>query len=102
MKKFAIIGLVLAGVAAPAAQAGQVDDYGNSPNGIRHVGQLVAPAVRASHRPQLKAPIFQKGKNVTLRGPQVFKNTVTVWVRDPATGKVTAIPYGKWRTEDGR
>jgi hypothetical protein len=77
MKKLAIIGILVAGLAA-------------------------APAALAVNRPQLQEPIFQKGKNVTTRGAQVFKGTVTVWYRDPATGRITPIPYGKWRTEDGR
>jgi hypothetical protein len=32
----------------------------------------------------------------------VFRNSVTVWVRDPVTGRVTPVPYGKWRTEETR
>jgi hypothetical protein len=80
MKKLAIIGLVVAGLVAPStAAAGQ----------YRH-----------HLRSCCQEPIFQHGQNVTLRGPQVFRNTVTVWVRDPATGRVTPVPYGKWRTEE--
>ena len=82
MKKLAIIGLAVAGLVAPStAVAGQ----------YRH------------HLPSCcQEPIFQNGKNVSLRGPQVFRNTVTVWVRDSISGRLTPIPYGKWRTEDGR
>jgi hypothetical protein len=80
MRKLAIIGLVVAGLAAPStAAAGQ----------YRH-------HVRSC----CQEPIIQLGKNVTLRGPQVFRNTVTVWVRDPVSGRITPIPYGKWRTEE--
>jgi hypothetical protein len=82
MKKLAIIGVVVAGLLTPASAAA-----GN----LRH-----------HLRSCCKEPIFQYGKNVTLRGPLVFTNTVTVWVRDPVTGRVTAIPYGKWRTEETR
>lgn len=82
MKKLAIIGLVVAGLAASStAAAGQ----------YRH-------HLRAC----CQEPVFQHGKNVTLRGPQVFKNTVTVWVRDSVSGRITPIPYGKWRTEETR
>ncbi len=82
MKKLAIIGLVVAGLVAPStAAAGQ---------NRHHV------------RSCCKEPVFQYGKNVTLRGPQVFKNTVTVWYRDPVSGQITPIPYGKWRTEQAR
>ncbi len=82
MKKLAIIGVVVVGMTVPpAATAGN----------LRH------------HLPSCcESPIFQHGKNVTLRGPQVFENTATVWVRDAVTGRITPIPCGKWRTEDGR
>jgi hypothetical protein len=46
-----------------------------------------------------EGPVFAAGKNSTLCGPQVFRGTMTVWVRDPATGNVTPVPSGKWRTE---
>jgi hypothetical protein len=74
MKKLAVIGILVAGLAA-------------------------TPAALAGNRPHLREPIFQKGKNITLQGPQVFRGTVTVWVRDPVTGQITPIPYGKWRTQ---
>jgi hypothetical protein len=83
MKKLAIIGAVIAGLVAPTTSA-------------------VAGPSRHHLRPCCTEPIFRLGKNVSLRGPLVFKNTVTVWVRDPVSGRVTPIPYGKWRTEDGR
>ena len=82
MKKLAVIGIVVAGLVAPAATSA-----GNA---------------KAHRRSCCSEPIFQHGKNVSLRGPQVFKNTVTVWMRDPVSGTVTAIPYGKYRTEDTR
>jgi hypothetical protein len=81
MKKLAIIGAIVASlVASTSATAGH----------SRH-----------HLRPCCTEPIFRLGKNVTLRGPLVFKNTVTVWVRDPVSGRLTPIPYGKWRTRDG-
>ncbi len=82
MKKLAIIGLVVAGLAAPSTAAAAQ---------YRHHVRLCC-----------EEPIFQHGQNVTLRGPQVLRNTVTVWVRDPVSGRLTAIPYGKWRTEETR
>jgi hypothetical protein len=103
MTKLAIIGLVLAGLAAPTAQASQRDDYGQG-GGMRFVGQMIAPdsqqakAVRAC----LHGPVFAPGRNATLCGPRVFRNGITVWYRDPASGTIVPIPGGKWRTEDGR
>jgi hypothetical protein len=47
----------------------------------------------------LDAPIFRAGQNSTLCGPQVFRGTPTVWVRDPKTGTILPVPMGKWRTE---
>jgi hypothetical protein len=82
MKKLAIIGLVVAGLVTPASAA---------------AGQL-----RHHVRSCCREPIFQHGKNISFRGEQVFRNTVTVWVHDPISGRVTPIPYGKWRTEEGR
>jgi hypothetical protein len=82
VKKLVIIGALIAGLIAPAS--------------------AVAKQSRHHVRPCCTEPIFRLGKNVSLRGPLVFKNTVTVWVRDPVSGRVTPIPYGKWRTEDGR
>ena len=83
MKKLAVVGVVVAGLIAPAATS-------------------AASNAKAHKRTCCSEPIFQQGKNVSLRGPQVFRNTVTVYVRDPVSGKVTAIPYGKYRTEDTR
>jgi hypothetical protein len=81
MKKLATIGVVVAALVAPATASAQ--SRHNVPSCCRE-------------------PIFQHGKNISLRGPQVFRNAVTVWVRDPISGRSVAIPYGKWRTEDPR
>jgi hypothetical protein len=90
MTKLAIIGLVIAGLATPATAAGN--------HGAKRAHPYRAHAVRVC----LHAPVFKPGKNVTLCGPRVFRNGITVWVRDPATGTIVPIPGGKWRTEDGR
>ena len=57
-----------------------------------------AKAVRAC----LHGPVFAPGRNATLCGPRVFRNGITIWYRDPASGTIVPIPGGKWRTEDGR
>ena len=90
MSKFAIIGLVIAGLASPATAA--------NIHGAKRAHPYRADAVRAC----MHAPVFAPGRTVTLCGPRVFRNGITVWVRDPATGTIVPIPGGKWRTEDGR
>jgi hypothetical protein len=80
MTKLAIIGIVLAGLVAPATAAG-------------NHGAKIAYAQRQTVRACLQVrPIFPPGKNATVCG-------LTVWVRDPATGAVIPVPMGKWRTE---
>jgi hypothetical protein len=84
MSKLVPIAILIAVLTiAAAATAG----YRARPNHIRIVRSCV------------QGPVFPPGKNSTLCGPQVFRGTMTVWVRDPATGKVTPVPSGKWRTE---
>ena len=90
MSKFAIIGLVIAGLASPATAA--------NIHGVKRAHPYRADAVRAC----MHAPVFAPGKNATLCGPRVFRNGITVWVRDSASGTIVPIPYGKLRTEDGR
>jgi hypothetical protein len=90
MTKLAIIGLVIAGLATPATAAvsqGAKQAHPQQPN-----------AVRAC----LHDPVFAPGRNATLCGPRVFRDGITVWYRDPASGTIVPIPGGKWRTEDGR
>ena len=89
MSRLAIIGIVLAGLVAPATAAG-------------NLGAKRAHAQRQAVRACLHAPVFPAGRNATLCGPRVFRNGITVWVRDPATGTIVPISGGKWRTEDGR
>jgi len=66
--------------------------------GAKQAHPQQAKAVRAC----LHGPVFAPGRNATLCGPQVFRNGITVWYRDPASGTIVPIPGGKWRTEDGR
>jgi hypothetical protein len=80
MTKLAIIGLVIAGLAAPATATAS--------HGARKAHLLQAHTLRACLQP----PIFAAGKNATVCG-------LTVWVRDPSTGAVIPVPMGKWRTE---
>jgi hypothetical protein len=89
MSKLAIIGLVIAGLASPAMAA--------NIHGAKRAHPQHAYALRVC----LHAPVFPAGKNATLCGPRVFRNGITVWVRDPASGAIVPIPGGKWRTEDG-
>jgi hypothetical protein len=78
MVKLAIIGIVVAGLVAPATAAGT------------HRAKIArAQAARACLQVR---PIFPPGKNATVCG-------LTVWVRDPATGAVIPVAMGKWRTE---
>ena len=88
MTKLAIIGLVIAGLASPATAA---TIHGAKRAHSQH-------AVRAC----MHAPVFAPGKNATLCGPRIFRNGITVWVRDSASGAIVPIPGGKWRTEDER
>ncbi len=90
MSKLAIIGIVIAGLATPATAA------------ANHGAAKARPHHRQTVRSCLQAPIFPPGKDATMCGPQVFRNGITVWVRDPATGVIVPISGGKWRTEDGR
>jgi hypothetical protein len=83
MSKLALIGTLIAALATPvAAVAG-------------HRARPNTTAVRSC----LDAPVFQSGQNATLCGPQVYRGTLTVWVRDPNTGTILPVPMGKWRTE---
>jgi hypothetical protein len=79
--KLAIIGVVIAGLVAPATAVGG--------NGARKAHPHYRQTVRACLQVR---PIFPPGKNTTVCG-------LTVLVRDPATGAVIPVPMGKWRTE---
>jgi hypothetical protein len=81
MSKLAIIGIVIAGLVAPATAAGS--------NGARRAHLHYRQTVRACLQVQ---PIFPPGKNAAVCG-------LTVWVRDSASGTVIPVPMGKWRTE---
>jgi hypothetical protein len=80
MKRIATIGAVVAALVVSAS----------------------ATAGNARHhaRSCCREPIFQKGQNVSIHGPHVFRNAITVWVN--SNGSLIAVPYGKLRTEDGR
>jgi hypothetical protein len=90
MTKLAIIGIVIAGLATPATAAVS--------SGTDGAQARTAKSVRSC----VQTPVFPPGKNATLCGPRVFRNGITVWYRDPASGTIVPIPGGKWRTEDGR
>ena len=79
--KLAIIGIVIAGLVAPATAAGS--------NGARRAHPHYRQTVRACLQVQ---PIVPPGRNATVCG-------LTVWVRDSASGAVIPVPMGKWRTE---
>jgi len=80
MKRLVTIGLVVAGLVVSAS----------------------ATAGNARHhaRSCCQEPIFRQGENVSIHGPHVFRNAITVWVS--INGRQIPVPYGKLRTEDGR
>ena len=44
-------------------------------------------------------PVFLSAQDHTFCEPQVFGGTATVWVRDPETGKITAVPGARWHSD---
>jgi hypothetical protein len=78
--KFAAIGVLIAALAAPAAAVGH------------RARQHHARAASSCQ----SGPVFLSAKDYTFCGPQLYRGTVTVWVRDPQTGRVVAVPRGGW------
>jgi hypothetical protein len=81
MYKLATIGALIAALALPAAAAG-------------HRARPQQNFVRTLCK---KQPVFPPGKDYTFCGPRVFRGSITVWVRDPETGQVVPMPFGRWQ-----
>jgi hypothetical protein len=83
MYKLATTAVLTAVLAAPAAAVG-------------HGAQHAARAARLCNN----GPVFlSAARDYTFCGPQVFRGTVTVWVRDPETGKIVPVPGSRWKAD---
>ena len=79
MKKLAIIAVLIAALAIPAAASAHRARPQHAR--IQSVCQL--------------GPVFPPGRDFTFCGPKVY-GPLTVWVRDPQTGEVEPMTFGRW------
>lgn len=89
MKKLALIGVLVAGLAVPATTSAAVRG---------HAAQARTKRICVARTLPCQRPIFRFDRNWTTQGPTVFAQTVTVWVRD-SNGELAAVPGGNWRAD---
>lgn len=89
MKKLAVIGVLVAGLATPAMTSAAIR---------QHDAQARAKRICVARTLPCQRPVFRLGRSWTTQGPPAFAETVTVWVRD-SDGGLVAVPGGNWRAD---